>query len=129
MSYVEMVKAGYQNFATGNIPAVLGLFAPDIVWNECPGFPWIEGEGIFVGVEEVLNNAFAPIPVQYDDFSIEITDLIDGGDKVVMQGYYTGIYKATGKPFKAHAAHVWTIKDGKLVHFFQVVDVASIINP
>jgi hypothetical protein len=129
MSYIEMVKSGYEAFAAGNIPAVLELFSPDIVWHECPGFPWIEGDGVFVGADAIVQNVFAPIPVQYDGFSIEITDLIDGRDKVVMEGYYTGTYKATGKSFRANAAHVWTIRDGKLARFFQCVDVATIVNP
>ena len=129
MSYIDIVKSGYENFATGNIPAVLELFAPDIVWHESQGFPWIEGDGIFTGPDAIVQDIFAQIPEQYDGFSIEVSDLIDGGDKVVMEGYYTGTYKATGKSFRANATHVWTIKNSKMVRFFGSVDVATIVNP
>jgi len=128
MSNIEMVKIAYEHFATGNIRAVLAMFAPDVVWMQCPGFPWIEGDGIFTGAEAIMQNVFAPIPKQYDGFSIEVVDFIDGGDKIVMEGYYTGTFKATGKPFRANAAHIWTIKDGKAARIFQCVDVASIVN-
>jgi ketosteroid isomerase-like protein len=47
---------------------------------------------------------------------------------VVMAGYYQGTNKATGKPFKANATHVWTVKNGKLTHFFQAVDTVTIVR-
>jgi ketosteroid isomerase-like protein len=47
---------------------------------------------------------------------------------VVIEGYYQGTNKATGNTFKANATHVWTLKDGKLVRFFQAVDTVTIIG-
>jgi hypothetical protein len=129
MNNVEIMKQGYQHFAEGNIEAVLGLFQPDIVWDECTGFPFIEGDGIFVGHQAVVDGVFSKIPDYYDGFNIEITELFGSGDKVVMAGYYQGIWKATGKAFKANATHVWTFKDNKAAHFFQAADTAEIINP
>jgi ketosteroid isomerase-like protein len=129
MSNLDLVKSAYDFFAAGKVPAVLKMFASDVVWLQCPGFPWIEGDGNFTGAEAIVKNVFAPIPKQYDGFVIDVVDFIDGGDKVVMEGYYTGVYKATGKAFRANAAHIWTIKDGKAARIFQCVDVATIINP
>ena len=129
MSNVNIIKSAYENFAAGNIPAVLESFSPDVTWHECQGFPWVEGDGIFTGADEIVQNAIMPILEQYDGFSIEVVDLIDGGDKIVMEGYYTGTYKATGKSFRANAVHIWTMKNGKVAEFFQSVDVATIVNP
>ena len=39
--------------------------------------------------------------------------------KVVMVGHYKGVWKTTGKEFKANATHVWTLKEEKATHFFQ----------
>lgn len=128
MSNLEIIKQGYQYFAEGNVPAVLELFHPQIEWNECPSFPFIKGDGISIGPQAVLQDVFAQIPEHYDGFAIEIKDFIASGDKVVMEGYYTGVWKPTGKRFKANAAHVWTFKDGKVTRFFQAVDTATIIN-
>ncbi len=129
MSNLETLKQGYQHFAEGNIEAVLALFQPDIVWDECSGFPFVEGDGIFHGHQEVVEKVFAMIPQYYDGFNIEITDFVEGGDKIVMVGYYKGVWKATGKTFKANATHTWTFKNGKVSHFYQAVDTALIINP
>ena len=129
MNNVELVTQGYKNFAEGNVEAVLALFHPEVEWNECKGFPYISGDGLFIGPNAIAQNVFAQIPESFEGFNIDIQELFGSGDKVVMVGYYTGVWKATGKDFKANATHVWTVKDGKATHFFQAVDTAEIVNP
>jgi len=129
MNNIELLRQGYQDFAAGNVEAVLAVFHPDIEWHECTGFPFVTGDGCFIGPDAVVNNVFAQIPEHYDGFNIDIQELLESGDKVVMVGYYKGIWKATGKAFKANATHVWTVTDGKITRFFQAVDTAEIINP
>jgi uncharacterized protein len=104
-------------------------WAPDIVWASCTGLPLVKGDGISRGVQAVIEDVFAKMPQYYDDFNIEITDFVDGGDKIVMVGFYTGTWKATGRKFRANATHTWTFKDGKAVHYFQAVDTAEILSP
>jgi ketosteroid isomerase-like protein len=127
MTNVELIQGGYANFSTGNVPGVLAIFDPAIKWHECKSFPYAEGDGIYTGPDEIVKNIFMNIPVYYDGFTITITDLFGSGDKVAMQGFYEGVYKQTGKRFKANAAHIWTVKDGKATHFFQAVDTATIL--
>jgi ketosteroid isomerase-like protein len=129
MDNVELAKQGYKDFAAGNIEEVLKLFDPQIEWNECIGFPFVSGDGKYIGSNSVAQDVFAQIPKYYDEFNINIQELIGSEDRIVMVGYYTGVWKETGKKFKANAAHVWNVKDGKLTRFFQAVDTAAIINP
>lgn len=129
MNNVELVAQGYQYFGEGNIPAVLELFDPEIVWDECHGFEHIKGEGIYTGPEAVVTEIFTPMPELYDGFNINVRELFGAEDKVVMVGHYEGIWKETGKPFHANATHVWTVKDGKAIGFFQAVDTAEIVSP
>jgi ketosteroid isomerase-like protein len=126
MTNLEIIQQGYGFFAEGNVPAVLGNFAPDIEWRECPGMPFVEGDGLYIGHEAIVTKVFMPIPVHFDGFNIEVKEFIAADDKVVMVGYYKGVNKATGNAFKAQATHVWTLKDGKATHFFQAVDTATI---
>lgn len=128
MNKLEIIQHAYKSFAEGNIEGVTAYFDPDIEWNECQGFPYIEGDGIFKGPDAILQNIFAQIPVQFDGFNINVKEIFGVKDKVVMVGYYEGIYKASGKQFKANATHVWTLKDEKIIHFFQAVDTATIIG-
>ncbi|ULQ50883.1 nuclear transport factor 2 family protein [Flavihumibacter fluvii] len=124
MKNTDLIKEMYANFSTGNVPAVLALYDPTIEWRECMGMPFVEGDGIFIGPDAVVANVFMKIGEYFDGFNIAVTDIFGEGDKVAMVGYYQGTNKATGKPFKANAAHIWTLKDGKVTHFFQAVDTA-----
>jgi uncharacterized protein len=126
MTNVELVEQVYYNFSTGNVPAVLDLFDPAIEWHECKGVPFVKDSGIYIGPQEVVTHVFMHIPEYFDGFNIAVRELFGADDKVVMVGYYQGTNKATGHDFKANATHVWTVKNGKLAHFFQAVDTATI---
>ena len=128
MSNLEILKQGYKAFAAGNVEAAIANWSDDIVWEECSSFPFVKGDGKYVGKQAIVENIFANIPQHYDNFSIEISDFVDGGDRIVMVGHYTGTWKATGKKFKANATHTWTFKNGKATHFIQAVDTATIIK-
>lgn len=128
MSNLDLLKQMYNDFANGNIPGVIAIWQPDMLWDECTGFPYVNGDGIYVGAQAIIEGVFAKIPENFDGFNIEITEFVDGGDKIVMVGYYKGTWKATGKTFKANATHTWTFKNGKISGFFQAVDTAEIIN-
>ncbi len=129
MSNLEILQQGYKAFAAGNVEAAIANWSDKIVWEECIGLPFVTGDGTYNGKMSVVKNILAPIPEYYDNFQIEIRDFVDGGDKIVMVGYYTGIWKATGKKFRANATHTWSFENGKATHFFQAVDTATIINP
>lgn len=129
MKNLKVLKKGYEAFAKGNVEKVVKHWAKDIEWIACTGLPMIKGDGIYKGVQEVTEGVLAKIPEYYEDFKIEVTDFIDGGKKIVMAGYYTGVWKATGKRFKANATHVWTFRKGKAIRFFQAVDTAEITGP
>ena len=126
MTNVDLVKQAYADFATGNVPGVLAIFDPAIEWYESRGMPYVKGDGIYTGAEAIVTNVFMQLPVFFEGFTIIINELIGEEDKVVMVGYYEGTNKATGNSFKANASHMWTIKDGKLTHFFQVADTATV---
>lgn len=126
MTNVDLVKQAYSNFTAGNVPGVLDLFDPAIEWHECKGMPFVKDDGHYIGHEAVVTRVFMNLPVYIDGFNIAVNEIFGSDDKVVMVGYYQGTNKATGHAFKANATHVWTIKNGKLAHFFQAVDTATI---
>lgn len=128
MSNLDLLKQGYKFFAEGNMEAVLEMWDPNMVWEACHGLPYIEGDGVLKGIPAIMEGVFAHLPIYFDDFKINIKEFIDGGDKIVMVGSYTGVWKPTGKRFDVHATHTWTYKDGKVVNYYQAVDTAGIIN-
>ena len=125
MTNTDLVKQVYSYFATGNMPAALAFFDPSIEWHECQGMPIIKGDGHFTGPDAVVANVFMQLPVHYDGFNVSVSEIFGEDDKVAMVGYYEGTNKVSGHPFKANATHIWTVKNGRLVHFFQAVDTAA----
>ena len=128
MTNVEIVTQGYSDFATVNVEAVLAIWDPEIEWHESKGMPFVNGDGIYKGHEAVVANVLMQLPVYFDGFNIEVTEIFGADDKVVMVGYYRGTNKATGNPFEANATQVWTVKNGKMTHFFQAADTVTIIS-
>ncbi|HEY0764511.1 MAG TPA: nuclear transport factor 2 family protein [Pyrinomonadaceae bacterium] len=119
MSNLDSVKAIYQAFAKGDIPAVLGFLSRDIDWTEAEGFPYA---GTYHGPGTVLTEVFMRLGSEWNGFAAVPDEFIDGGDAVVALGKYSGTYKATGKSFQANFAHVWKFQDGKAIRFIQHVD-------
>jgi ketosteroid isomerase-like protein len=122
---VATIRAIYAAFATGDIPTVLGLLSPDVVWNEAENFPYADGNP-YVGPEAILNGVFARLGGEWDGFGAHMPDYIDGGDKVVVTGRYVGTFLATGKAMNPQALHLWTLKGGKVVAFQQYVDTLAV---
>lgn len=128
MANVDLVKKFYSLSAAGDMAEALSLFDPAIEWRECKGMPFVKDEGIYIGPGAVVKNVFMQLAVSFSGFNIDIKEVFGTDDKVVMVGYYQGMNRATGNPFKANATHVWTLKNGKLTHFFQAVDTDTINN-
>lgn len=119
----DVIRGLYTAFAKGDVPGVLGALDQDIRWTEAEGFPY---GGTYVGPDAVLANVFAKLGSEWDGFSAVTEQFVADGDTVVALGEYGGTYKTTGKSFSAPFAHVWTLRDGKVVRFQQYTDTALV---
>ena len=119
VSNVDLVERVYGAFGRGDIPTVLHAFDPAIEWISAEGafYP-----GTFVGPDAVLTNIFARIGSEWDGFRVDTKEYLDAGENIVALGRYSGTYKATGRSMNAAFAHVWTLRDGRIVRFRQYVD-------
>ncbi len=114
------VKALYDAFARGDVPAVLGALAPDVEWIEAEGGPY---GGTSIGPQAVLENVFMKLGGEWDGFSAVPAEFIAQGDVVVALGEYSATFRATGKAFRAPFAHVWRFRgDGLIGAFRQFTD-------
>jgi uncharacterized protein len=119
----DVVEKAYRVLATGDVPTFLGLLDDNVKWTEAAVFPYA---GTYHGPQAILESVFAKLGGEWDDFKIEPSQLVAEGDAVVSTGTYTGTYKSTGKSFSARFAHAFTVKNGKIVQFEQIVDSAQI---
>lgn len=123
---LDLVRELYTAFSVGDIPSVLGALASDVRWTEAEGGPY---GGVSVGPEAVLANVFVKLGGEWDGFSAVPAEFVADGSTVVALGQYSATYKATGKSFTAPFAHVWKLKDGKVVSFQQHTDTAVHLRP
>ena len=126
MSNVTIIKAAYEAFANGDVPAVLGVMDPQIKWHEAEGNPYMPSGEAFIGPDTVLNNLFARLATEWDGFEVHPNQFYDAGQTVVVEGRYTGTYKATGKSQDTQMCHIWHFNEGKVTKFQQYVDTASL---
>lgn len=119
----ELIRGLYGDFAKGDVPAVLSAFDPQISWTEASGFPY---GGTYHGPEAVLTNVFMKLGSEWDGFTAAAAEFVAEGDTVVALGEYSGTYKATGKSFRAPFAHVWKLRENRIVSFHQHTDTVRV---
>lgn len=110
---VAVVRSIYENFANGDIPAVLAVLAPRLEWVESP-HEWLPHRGIHRSPQEVVENVFAMVMQSFDQFALIPELFHDAGDVVVVEGRVVGKTK-TGGLLDAPAAWIWTVRDGLVV--------------
>jgi len=120
----QIVESFYAAMGRGDIPFVIGILDPGIVWNEAENFVYAD-KSPYVGVDAVLTGLFARLGGEWDGFSAVPEQIVDGGDTVVALGRYGGVYKATGAKVDAQFVHVFKFKGGKVAGFQQYTDTAQ----
>ena len=119
---VAVVDGLYQAFAKGDVPAVLAVMDANIVWNEAENFPYAD-KNPYIGPEAVLNGVFARIGAEWEYFNLTDIQLHDmSGNMVLATLRYQAKHKTTRKVIDSQTAHLWTLRDGKIVAFQQFTD-------
>jgi ketosteroid isomerase-like protein len=116
-----IIRGIYEALARGDVAAVLGAIDEQAEWNEAEHFTLWPG-GPFIGPQAVLTGVIARIPQLLDGFVIDVSRVVAAGDTVLVEARYKGTAKATGTPIDAQVAHVWDLRDGKIVRFQQYTD-------
>ena len=127
MSNLEIVKRLYTTERDTN--SILEVFNSKIEWIQNEGFP---GGGRHVGIDAVINNVFAKFRHDWETWQAVVDEWLDAGDTIIALGEYRGIHKSTGKSMKAAFAHVYKLKNSRIVRFQQYTDtlkIASVIQP
>jgi ketosteroid isomerase-like protein len=118
---VATVRGMYEAFGRGDIPKVLGQMEQSIEWNEAENFIYAD-RNPYVGPQAVLEGVFMRLGTEWEGFTVTPEEWLDAGSRVVVLGTYSGTHKATGKKVRAQYAHVWSMKEGRVVRFQQYTD-------
>lgn len=125
-SDLQPARKLYEDFAAGDIQAILESLHPQIEWYEAEGNPYQPDGRPFRGSQEIVEKLFAPLGQEWDSFTVtpRVFHECDRG-VVVMEGRYTGVFTKTGRRLDCQVCHVLTYEGGKLLRFQQYVDTAQ----
>jgi uncharacterized protein len=109
----ETVEHGYAALNRGDLEAVLALLDED--------FSWSEGERSLGAGDHYGRESFAEFLESwleaFDDFHIELIDVIEEGDEIVAVGKQSGRGRASGLPVEVEVVHLWTVRDERAARF------------
>ena len=119
---VEIVQAMFGAFGAKDMEGIRRVMHPDIEWIQNAGFPG----GHWRGVDDVLGNAFTRLRTEWTDWRADITEWLEAGQSVVAIGVYRARHNLTGKAMEAAFAHVYEVRDGRVVRMRQFTDTLMV---
>ena len=122
---LAVVQAMYAAFGRSDEAQLRQLIAADVEWNQCEGFPGGEHRR---GIDSVLAGVLRGNKTTWLGFRAPIERYIASGDDVVALGHYEGVHAATGKTMRSVFAHVYRVRDARIVRFDQVADTWPMVR-
>lgn len=117
----DTVKAIYESFGKGDVPAILARLAPDVAWEHDWGantLRWFEPRR---GRDNVP--AFFATLADFEFTRFEPVTFLEGGDQVAVPVRLELLHKANGKRIHDLEIHLWTFgPDGLVTGFRHFVD-------
>lgn len=120
---LEVVQTAYAAFGRGDLPAILNLVSENVDWKfiGARGLPYT---GTFRTKNEV-GKWFASIPEADDILAFEPREFINSGEHVTVLGWERTRAVPGGKVFESEWAHVFTVRDGRVVRFWGMYDTEA----
>jgi ketosteroid isomerase-like protein len=117
---VRLVQQVYAAFARRDIPAILAVLSPDVVWGE-PANPLNPAGGTRHGHAGFLE--WAEIGRDAEEIlALEPRRFLSDADSVAVAGYSKVRARSTGKVYETDFVHLVTLRDGKVTRFQEFFD-------
>lgn len=120
---LDIIKSTYEGSSAENGKNLLAVLAPDATWTEAAGFPYA---GTYVGPQQIVAGVFQRLGTEWEGYQANVHTYLADGDCVAAFGVYSGTYLKTGKSMTATFAHLYHLKNGKIVKMEQYVDSAKV---
>ena len=112
MTPKEIVLAGYQSFAQGDMESLGKIYHPNAL-IKVNGDHELSGD--YHGFDEFLNNFLAKIPIKFPNFDLNILNVTAEDNRVIVH------VKLSADNLDAEAVHMFVVEDG-LETEFRIVD-------
>lgn len=120
---LAIVQQAYRFYLDGKVQEILNLCADDIEWDQ-PRTEGISFSGKRRGRGEV-EQFFTQLANDQEALQFEPREYIAQADRVVALGHYVWSVRETDRNYEADWAHVFTLRDGKVVQFKEYTDTAA----
>ena len=121
----KIVQDMYVAFGRGDVTALIGSLADNIVWLGVYGTgPHVPTSGERRG-KAAVEEFFKQVAANLNFTSFEPKEFIATGNKVVTLGHYRATTPAN-KGFDSDFAMVFTLQNGKVIHFQEFCNSAAI---
>jgi ketosteroid isomerase-like protein len=107
---VELVRRGMES-----AEAFWALLDEHVVWD-IRKTPFLDVDDMYVGREAVIE-ATRHYWGTWDDYNVEVEELIDAGSSVVVIVYEHGRGRGSGAPIENRFAQVWTFSRGRITRW------------
>ncbi|QJU58245.1 SnoaL-like domain-containing protein [Sphingomonas sp. AP4-R1] len=122
-----VVNALYDGFERADATAIMELLADELDWRESDNF-MLADRNPYRTPQAVADGVFGRLAGQFRDYEAAPTEIFPVGEVVIAIGRSKGVVAATGKTFDAQYAHVWRVREGKIVGFRQIIDTLEIFR-
>ncbi len=126
MTNLEIIKSTYQGRnSQENEMHLQKHLSKNVIWIEAEGFPYA---GTYIGYEQISKHVFARLKSEWDYYKFIPDNYLSDQNKIIAYGTYYGLYKKTNRSFEARVAHLWTLKNQKIIRLEQFVDSKIVYN-
>ncbi len=112
---VEGVRQGFEAMNRGDLDGLLDMLDPDIVWHQPADLPDAVVAHGHAGLMDIMQRWLE----EWDEYSVELEELIDAGDRVVVVQRIRGKGKGSGVETEMREAHVYKIRERRPVEAWQ----------
>lgn len=122
----QIVQEAYASFGRGDIAGVVSRLADDVDWQAVYGAAsYVPTAGRRVG-KAAVGEFFTTLSKTMTFSKFEPREFIAQGDKVVALGHYEGTAMPTGRTVNSDWVMVFTLRNGKVIHFREYTDSAAV---
>ena len=119
---IDVLRSIYAEWSRGNWRPKFDVYAPDMEWGWSEEFP--EQAGVYRDPAE-RNRRLHEWLSPWEYWRAEAEEYIEHGDDVVAVCRYRGRGKGSGVEVDTRGAHVWKLRDGKVVRLEVFADIAK----
>ncbi len=109
---LEGTRRSIELWLSGDFDAWLETIDPNVGWDiSTHPLPDVPNQGR--GRDALVTDMLATYMSGWTDYSAEIRELVDAGDRVVAVIHETAMMRESGVPLDRDIVQVWTIRDGR----------------